>query len=78
MSNLKWAREQLDLEVECYGHGTANQPKEKTQEWFMLRARSVGRTLLRRMEQLSLEGNPAEAERLYKSVLKAIKADEPS
>jgi len=63
----------LTEEIAEYQHGTPQAPKEKTVDWFLLRAKSLGLTCLRRMQQLQVEEDVAGAERFYRACAKSFK-----
>lgn len=65
--SLDRAIEQLQAEVDTFQQGTQNQPKEGTVEWFLLRAKALGLSQLKRMKQLGTEGNAAASERFYRA-----------
>ena len=65
--SLERAIEQLEAEVADFRQGSPGQPKEGTPEWFLLRAKALGLSHLRRMQQLQLENDPAACERYYRS-----------
>lgn len=56
----------MEEEVADFQNGTASAPKEGTAEWFLLRAKALGLSQLRRMKQLEVGDNPAAAERFYR------------
>ncbi len=65
----------LEEEVAAFKQGTLDQPKEGTTDWFLLRAKALGLSHLRRMAQLSLHDNPAAAERFYRDCSKGMKSN---
>lgn len=76
--SLDRAIAQLEAEVAAFNQGTLQQPAENSTEWFVLRAKSLGLSALRRMAQLQLHGEPASAERYYREAGKRCKtADVP-
>ena len=75
--SLDRAIEQLQTEVTSYGHGTPTQPKPESAEWFLLRAKTLGLSALRRMKQLGVAGDPAAAERYYRRSSNEVKAVAP-
>ena len=64
--SLERAIVQLEAEVADFRQGSPGQPKEGTPEWFLLRAKALGLSHLRRMQQLQVGGDPAAAERYYR------------
>jgi len=74
---LDLAIEQLQAEVIAYGQGTLAQPKEHSTEWFLLRAKVLGLSSLKRMKQLGVEADPAAAERYYRKSCTVVKGSEP-
>jgi hypothetical protein len=75
--SLDRAIEQLQAEVTAYGQGTLTQPLPDTTEWFLLRAKTLGLSSLKRMRQLGVELDSSAAERYYRKSSKAVKAEEP-
>jgi len=73
--SVERAIEQLQTEMVAFGQGTPNQPKEHSTEWFILRARACGLSMLKRMKQLGVENEPAAAERFYRKASKEVKAE---
>lgn len=67
MSPLDSALGELESQISKFNHGTKAQPKEGTQEWFMLRALSLGRSYLRRCVQLELHRDSPAAERFQRA-----------
>ena len=65
--SLERAIELLEAEVADFRQGSPGQPKEGTPEWFLLRAKALGLSSLRRMQQLQVGGDPAASERYYRS-----------
>lgn len=63
----------LEEEVEAFNQGTNQQPADGSSDWFVLRAKALGLSQLRRMAQLGLHGDPAAAERFYRSCAKTFK-----
>ena len=74
--SLKAAIEQLAAEVELFRQGTPAQPKEGSADWFLLRAKALSLSSLKRAEQLTLGGNPPAAERFFTSCSRTFKASE--
>lgn len=72
--SLQRAIEQLQAEIDEYGQGTAQTPKEGTDDWYILRAKSVGLTFLKRVNQLRLDPNLAAVERFFRRFGNGIKA----
>lgn len=73
--SLPSAIAQLEAEVEDYGHGTPRGPKEGTSDWFLLRAKRLALSSLRRASQLQLN-EPAAFNRHYRAVGKLLKHEE--
>lgn len=63
--SLHQAIKQLEAEVGEFRQGTPSAPKEGTADWFLLRAKSLSLSTLRRADQMMLAGNPAAAERFF-------------
>ena len=66
----------LQEEIDSFNHGTQQQPKEGTTAWFMLRAKSIGMSYLKRLEQLGVENNPAASEGVRREAGKLLKRTE--
>lgn len=73
--SLDRAIQLLQAEVAAFGQGTKNQPQEKSTEWFLLRAKASGLSLLKRMQQLGIENDPAAAEHYYRRASKDAKLE---
>ena len=73
--SVERAIEQLQAEVDAFGQGTPNQPKEHSTAWFLLRAKATGLSMLKRLRQLNIEGDAAAAERYYRKASKEVKAE---
>lgn len=73
--SLKAAIDQLAAEIELFRPGTPAAPKEGTPDWFLLRAKSLSLSTLRRADQLMLGSNPPAAERFFNSCSKLFKAE---
>jgi len=71
--SLAHAIEQLEAEVAAFKQGTSEQPKEGTTDWFVLRAKSLGLSFLKRTQQAAVEDSPQAAETLYRRCSRAIK-----
>lgn len=68
----------LEEEVAAFQQGTKDQPKEGSVDWFLLRARALSLSHLKRMQQLNLQGDAAAAERHYRNCSNLVKgADVP-
>ena len=65
----------LQAEVTAFGQGTKTQPAEGSPEWFLLRAKVCGLTLLKKMQQLELDKSPKGADILYKKYSREVKAE---
>lgn len=74
--SLKAAIEQLAAEVELFRLGTPSAPREGSADWFLLRAKMLSLSTLKRADQLMLGGNPPAAERFFTSCSRAFKAGE--
>lgn len=74
--SLRLAIAQLEAEIAGFKQGTAQQPKEGSVEWFLLRAKATGLSMLKRMEQLDVERDAAAAERYYRKCGVEVKAAE--
>lgn len=64
----------LEAEVAGFQQGTKDQPKEKTTDWFLLRAYGLGLSCLRALKARALEDDPPGAERFYRNASKGMKA----
>lgn len=73
--SIERAIETLQAEVGAFHQGTAEQPAEGTEAWFLLRAKSLGLSYLKRVRQLSLHDNPASAERFFRDSSRVVKGD---
>lgn len=68
----------LEAEVSAFQQGTKHQPKEGSADWYLLRARALSLSHLKRMQQLNLQGDIAAAERHYRKCSNLVKgADVP-
>lgn len=76
MSALSMALEVMQAEVTAFAPGTKTQPKERTTDWFLLRAKAAGLAYLQRVEQLGIAGDAGASERLYKAGSRHFKAAE--
>lgn len=76
MSNLDAAAESLQATVDSFHHGTSEQPKEGTAEWFLLRGSVIGLAYLKRLQRLGLGDDPPAADRIYREASKVFKAAE--
>ena len=74
MTPLESAIALLEAEVEAFQQGTKFQPAEKSEAWFVLRAKALGLSHLRRMAQLRVHDDPAAAERFYRGCQKTFKS----
>ena len=66
---------QLQAEISAFRQGTPQQPGENSTDWFLLRAKALGLSMLKRMQQLELKERPAEAERYYRNCSKTAKLE---
>lgn len=64
----------LQQEVVSFNQGTAQQPKEGTPEWFLLRAKSAGLSMLKRLRQLGCQNDAAASERYYRTCSAVLKS----
>ena len=71
--SLDAAIAQLEVETALYAQVTQQQPGEGTQEWFVLRAKALGLSCLRRMKQLGVGDSPRSAELFYREASKYTK-----
>lgn len=71
--SLDRAIAQMEAEVAGFKQGTPDQPAEGTADWFLLRAKAIGLSNLRRMKQLEVGSDPAAAERYYRKCTSALK-----
>lgn len=65
----------LDEEILSFNNGTKQQPAEGSTEWFLLRAKTLGRSALKRMRDLGVNEDPEAAEKHYRHSLKGLKGD---
>lgn len=72
--SIESAVAQLEVEIASFKQGTKDQPKEGSGAWFMLRALSVGLTMLRTMQAKSVSNDPAAAEALFRQFMRDVKA----
>ena len=63
----------LGTEIAAYQQGTSTQPSEGTADWYLLRAKSLGLSCLKRQKQLQIENDPGACERHYKAASSATK-----
>lgn len=73
MTPLEQAISSLQDEVEGFHQGTKSQPKDDSADFFLLRAKALGLSALKRMIQLGVEGDPAATERFYRECAKQHK-----
>ena len=73
--SLTAAIRQLQAEVDDFRQGTVSAPKEGTQEWWVLRAKSLSLSTLKRADQLALGSSPQQAERFFGSCSRQLKHD---
>lgn len=71
--SLRAAIQALQVEVNDFRHGTPNAPKEGTQDWWLLRAKMLALSTLKRADQIALEGNPAGGERFFAACGRQLK-----
>lgn len=76
MSNLANAVTELEEEVASFHQGTKTQPRDGSTEWFLLRAKVIGLSYLKRIEQLGVESDAGACERVYKLSAKTFKLAE--
>lgn len=63
----------MQEDVDSYNQGTNQQPAEGSTEWFVLRAKALGLSHLKRLAQLKLHGDPTGANRFYQACSKQFK-----
>ncbi len=71
--SLQSAIEMLQAEVDDFGQGTSRQPKEGSADWFLLRAKSLGLSSLKRAAQLKVDKSPVAANRHFLAVSRVLK-----
>ena len=71
--SLDRAITQLEEELAALGLGTKDQPAEGTTEWFLLRAKAIGLSFLRKARQMN-GAPPAEIERHFRKASIEVKA----
>jgi hypothetical protein len=71
--SLRAAIQALQVEVSDFRQGTAQAPKEGSQDWWLLRAKSLGLSSLKRAEQMALENNAKGGERFFGSCSRLLK-----
>lgn len=75
MSDLSLAIQELQAEVDAFGQGTKTQPKEGSPEWYILRAKSCGLSMLKVMEKHCLPTIKAQ-DTYYKAATKYLKLED--
>ena len=63
----------LEEEVASFQQGTKSQPTDGSADWFVLRAKALGLSHLRRIKLLELERDSGGAERLYRRSISQLK-----
>ncbi len=71
--SLERAIATVEGELTALGLGTKDQPKEGTEGWYLLRAKSLGLSFLRQIRQV--ESNPAALERHFKKATLEVKSE---
>lgn len=71
--SLSAAIKALEAEVTDFRHGTPNAPAEGSQDWWLLRAKSLALSSLKRADQMALGGNPRGGERFFSSCGRLLK-----
>ena len=74
--SLSVAITSLQSTVDGFKHGTSEQPKDGTSEWYLLRGAVIGLAYLKRLERLGLDNDPPAADRVYREAAKVFKAAE--
>ena len=76
MSILDTVIADMEAEVAAFKHGTSEQPKDGTREWFRLRGVVIGLAYMKRLRALGLADDPPAADRVYREASKVFKAAE--
>lgn len=76
MTPLEQAISSLQDEVDGFNQGTKSQPKDDSADFFALRAKALGLSVLKRIAQLGIEGDAAAVERFYRACAKQHKLSE--
>lgn len=71
--SLRAAIKTLEMEVADFRQGTPQQPAEGSQDWWLLRAKSMALSSLRRADAMALENNPRGGERFFSSCSRLLK-----
>ena len=66
----------LGEEVALFGQGTSAEPSDGSADWFVLRAKTLGLSYLKRIKQLEIERDAAATERFYRRSVSNIKLTE--
>lgn len=77
MSAIDEAIVTLETEVDAFGQGGPAAPKPGTSGWFVLRAKALAMSHLRRMKQLGLDNDITgrAAEEHYRGTAKLVKGE---
>lgn len=73
MTPLEQAISSLQDEVDGFHQGTKSQPADDSADFFTLRAKALGLSVLKRLVQLGIEGDSAAVERFYRACAKQHK-----
>ena len=63
----------LQAEVDDFHQGSKQQPKENSAAWFSLRAKALGLSYLKRLQQLEAHHDFEASERFYRACSKQFK-----
>ncbi len=72
---LQRAIDQLAEEVAAFKQGTADQPKENSPEWYLLRAKSLGLSHLKLMKQLGTD-DAGQIEQFHRQASRKLKHED--
>lgn len=77
MSNLATAIEILEAEVAAFNHGTQAAPSIGSAEWFVLRAKALAVSHLKRIRQLGLDNDQTgrAVEEHYRGASRLVKGE---
>lgn len=76
MSAIDQAIAELGNEIAEFKHGTLDQPDEGSSAWFLLRAKTLAMTYLKRLGQTGAHGSAKASEQLFKQCTKAFKMED--
>lgn len=65
----------LQAEVDAFGQGTKRQPRDGDPEWYLLRAKTLGLSSLKRMKQLELGSSAKMADQFHVQCIRHVKAE---